>query len=84
MNTRQPVQSRLDRSENKEIHALFLNPLDIHQHPIQPKHTLLQRTCMLCNLTGLCRRLPSWLALDHDIKIYQFVRQSRHVVLETE
>ncbi len=66
------------------INSLLLLPLHVHQHAIQPKHTLLQRARLFANLAWLCRCLPPRLALHHNIEINKLPRYRAHIVLEAE
>ena len=68
----------------KRIYALLLRPHNLHQQSIQPINALLQRTRLLANLSRLRTRLPPRLALHHDIKINQLLRQRAHIVLEAK
>ena len=74
----------MNRLNIRTIHSLFLRPLDIQQHPIQPKHTLLQRARLLAQLRLAGGRLAPGLALDHDVEVDELLGQRRHVVLEAE
>lgn len=65
-------------------HLLLLQPFDVHQHPVQPEYTLLKCTRMIGNLASFRGRISSRFALDHNVKIDQFVCEGGHVVFKAE
>ena len=69
---------------NRGGHLLLLHALNIHEHSIQAKHTLLQCASLICNLTRLCGSLVSGVALDHDIKVDEFLGEGGHVIFEAK
>lgn len=68
----------------RRMYALFLRPLDVQQHAIQPEHALLQRVRLLRDLAWLRWWLSSRLALDHDVKVEELLGERGHVILEAE
>ena len=71
-------------SLSRIICLLFLCSFDIHQHPIQSENALLQCAGMIRYFARFRRRLPSWLALYHNIKVDKLLGKRRHVVFETK
>lgn len=81
---RRPLVSLVVGGHTSKACALFLCPLNIHQHPVQAEYALLKRARLLRNLAGLGRCIASRLALDHDVKVDELIGKGGHVVLEAE
>ena len=64
--------------------VLFLRPLNVKQHAVQLEYTFFQCTRLIGNLTRLRRRVSSRFALNHDVKVDEFLGEGGHVVLEAE
>jgi hypothetical protein len=75
--------ARYDRTEGHN-NALFLRPLDVHEHAVEPEDALFQSTGLVRNLTWPGWSFPAWFALHHDVKVDELVRERGHVVFETE
>lgn len=65
-------------------YSQLLRSLNTHQHPIQPKHALLQRARVVRYLPRLRWRLSPRFALDHDVEVDELLGEGGHVVLEAE
>lgn len=72
------------RAKAGDMDLLFLRPLNIQQHSVQPEHALLQRARLVRDLARFCWSLSSRFTLNHDIKVQQFLGEGGHVVLEAE
>ena len=64
--------------------VLFLRSLNVKQHAIQLEYTFFQCTRLIGNLTRLRGRVSSRFALNHDVKVDEFLGEGGHVVLEAE
>ena len=64
--------------------VLFLRSLNVKQHAVQLEYTFFQCTCLIGNLTRLRGWVSSRFALNHDIKVDEFLGEGGHVVLEAE
>ena len=64
--------------------VLFLRPLNVKQHAVQLEYTFFQCTCLIGNLTRLRGWVSSRFALNHDVKVDEFLGEGGHVVLEAE
>jgi hypothetical protein len=64
--------------------ALFLSPLNVHEHAVETEYALLQSARLLGDLTRLGRRLSARLGLDHDVEVDELLSERAHVVLKAE
>ena len=63
---------------------VLLGPLNTAETPTELVDTLLETTSLLSQRNWLGGRDRPWFALDHNIKVDEFLREGRHVVGEAK